>query len=158
MKSMMMTILLIGMGLLPAAQALADGVCSTRSMAGRWMFATGIGRQSLGPPFPEGKDITAIGIFSVDRFGNATGKFDATVQDTFFLPNITFTGSVIVNADCTGTLTFITSAGTARTDSIVVVNRREMLGMTQDPANLWTYQVRRLSSGSAKDDDDDDDD
>ncbi len=151
MKSLTMAILLMGMGLLPTVQALADGSCSTRSLAGRWMFATGIGRQSLGPPFPVGKDITAIGIFSVDRFGNATGSFDATVQDFFFLPNNTFTGSVIVNADCTGTLTFITSAGTARTDSIVVVSRREILGMTQDPANLWTYQMRRLPNHSAKD-------
>jgi len=152
----MTTILLIGMGLLASAQALADGACSTRSMAGRWMFATGIGRQSLGPPFPEGKDITAIGIFSVDRFGNVTGKFDATVQDFFFLPEISFTGSVTVNTDCTGTLTFVTSTGTARTDSIVVVSRREMLGMTQDPSNLWTYQVRRLAGGPAKDNHDSD--
>ena len=156
MKSLTMTILLMGIGLLPSAQALADDSCSIRSIAGRWMFATGIGRQSLGPPFPDGKDITAIGIFSVDRFGNVTGKFDATVQDFFFLPNNTFTGSITVNSDCTGTLTFITSAGTARTDSIVVVSRREMLGMTQDPSNLWTYQVRRLSSGPAEDDDDSD--
>ncbi len=151
-----MAILLIGMGLLPTVQALADGSCSTRSLAGRWMFATGIGRQSLGPPFPEGKDITAIGIFSVDRFGNATGTFDATVQDFLFLPNNSFTGSITVNPDCTGTLIFTTSAGTARTDSIVVVNRREILGMTQDPANLWTYQMRRLPNNSAKDDDHDD--
>ena len=157
MKTLSITILLMGMGLLPAAQALADGACSTRSMAGRWMFATGIGRQSL-EGFPVGKDITAIGIFSVDRFGNATGSFDVTVQDTVFFPNVTFTGSLTVNRDCTGTLTFITSAGTARTDSIVVVSRREMLGMTQDPANLWTYQVRRISSNNHDDDSDSDSD
>ena len=156
MKVTISTILLIGMGLVPVGQTLADDSCSTRSIAGRWMFATGIGRQSLGPPFPEGKDITAIGIFSVDRFGNTTGKFDATVQDFFFLPDNTFTGTVAVNPDCTGTLTFVTSAGTARTDSIVVVSRKEMLGMTQDPANLWTYQVRRLSGKPRGDDDDDD--
>lgn len=154
MKSMMMTLLLIGTGLLPAAQAWADGACSTRSMAGRWMFATDIGRQSLGAPFPDGKDITAIGIFSVDRAGNVAGHFDATVQDFSFLPDIAFTGSMTVNPDCTGTLTFVTTVGTARTDSIVVVSRRELLGMSQDPSNLWTYQVRRLPGMRAHHDED----
>jgi len=154
MKSLRMTILLMGISLLSTTQALADGPCSTKAVAGNWTFATNIGRQSLGAPFPEGKDITAIGIFSVDKFGNTIGKFDATVQDFFFLPNNTFTGSVTVNADCTGTLTFITSAGTARMDSIVVVNQREMLGMSQDPLNLWTYQVRRIASKRADDDGD----
>jgi len=145
MNKLTTTFLLAGMILLPTAQALADGGCSTRSIAGKWMFATGIGRQSLGPPFPEDKDITAIGIFSVDRHGNAAGTFDATVQDFTFIPGIAFTGSVAINPDCTGTLTFVTTAGTARTDSIVLVNKREILGMTQDPLNLWTYQMRKLS-------------
>lgn len=154
MKLLTTTILMLGIALFPSAQALGDEVCSNESIAGRWMFATGIGRQSLGPPFPEGKDITAIGIFSADKFGYVAGSFDATVQDFLFLPNNTFTGSLTVNPDCTGTLTFITSAGSARTDSIVVVNRREMLGMTQDPANLWTYQLRRLSGDEAKHDSD----
>lgn len=154
MKSLMISLLLMGIGLLPTAHALADGSCSTKSIAGRWMFATGIGRQSLGPPFPEDKDITALGIFNIDRRGNLNGKFDVTVEDFLFFPNNTVTGNVAVNADCTGTLTFVTSAGTARTDSIVVVNRREMLAMTQDPANLWTYQVRRLFSDSGRGDDD----
>ena len=148
-------LLLLAIGFFPSAQALADGACSAKSVAGRWMFATGIGRQSLGPPFPEGKDITAIGIFSVDRSGNVTGKFDVTVQDFLFLPDNTFTGTMIVNRDCTGILAFVTGAGTARTDSIVMVSRREILGMTQDPSNLWTYQVRRLSGARDKDDDDD---
>ena len=154
MKPLTMLLILV-VGFLPSAHVLADGACSAKSLAGRWMFATGIGRQSLGPPFPEGKDITAIGIFAVDRSGNVTGRFDATVQDFLFLPNNTFTGVMTLNRDCTGTLTFVTSAGTARTDSIVMVNRREILGMTQDPSNLWTYQVRRLSGARDKDDDDD---
>ena len=57
------------------------------------------------------------------------------------------------DSDCTGTVSFATSVGSVRTDSIVVVNRREILGMSQDPANLWTYQVRRIAGpGRANDD------
>lgn len=154
MKSLKMTVLLMGIGLLPAAQALADGPCSVKDLAGRWVFATDVGRQALGDPFPPGKDITAIGVFNVSKDGSVNGQFDATVQDSFFLPANTFTGSMTVNPDCTGTVVFITSAGTSRMDSIVVVNRSEILGMSQDPMNLWNYQVRRLSSKPANDDGD----
>jgi len=154
MRTLTMTILLMGMGLLPTAQALADGPCSTRAIAGSWVFATGIGRQMLGFPFPPEKDITAIGTMNIAKDGSLSGKFDATVQDFASIPDITYTGAVTVNPDCTGTLIFITSVGTERTDSIVVVDRREMLGMSRDPANLWTYQVRRISSKPADVDDD----
>lgn len=137
--------------------ALADKACSTKKMAGNWMFATGIGRQSLGEPFPPDKDVTAIGLINVARDGTLSGKFDVTIEDFGFIPGVEFSGSLMVNPDCTGTLSFVTTVGTVRTDSIVVVNRREILGMTQDPANLWTYQVRRIAgNGGDKDDDKDD--
>ncbi len=151
MKALTMTILLMGMGLLPMAQVLAEDGCSTRAIAGRWVFATDVGRQMLG--FPLDKDITAIGTMNIAKDGSVSGKFDTTVQDTIFLSDITYAGAVIVNPDCTGTLTFVTIFG-ARTDSIVVVDRREMLGMSQDPLNLFTYQVRRISSKPASDGDD----
>ncbi len=158
MKSLTMSIFLIGIGLLPTAQALADGPCSTRSIAGRWVFATNVGRQMFGDPFPPGKDVTAIGTMNIDRYGTLSGKFDVTVQDFISLLDVTYSGSVTVNPDCTGTLIFVTSTGTERTDSIVVVDRREMLGMSRDPLNLWNYQVRRISSKPATDDDDSDSD
>ncbi len=157
MKALTMTILLMGMGLLPMAQALADGRCSTRAIAGHWVFATNVGRQSVGDPFPPG-DITAIGTMNIDRHGNLSGKFDVTFQDFTFVPDITYSGSVTVNPDCTGTLNFVTSVGTERTDSIVVVNRREMLAMSQDPMNLWNYQLRRISSNNDDSDSDSDSD
>ena len=62
-----------------------------------------------------------IGTMNIDRDGSVSGKFDLTVQDFIFLSDITYTGSVTVNPDCTGTLTFVTSFGSMRTDSIVVV-------------------------------------
>lgn len=125
--------------------ALADKACSTKELAGSWVFATGIGRQMLGAPFPPDKDITAIGTMNIGEDGSLSGTFDVTVQDFGFIPGVEYSGSVSVNTDCTGTVAFVTSVGSVRTDSIVVLNRREMLGMSQDPANLWTYEVRRLA-------------
>jgi len=151
MKALTMTILLMGMGLLSTAQVLAGDSCSTRAIAGSWVFATGVGRQMLG--FPPGKDITAIGTMNIAKDGSVSGEFDTTIQDEMFFSDIAYAGTVDVNADCTGTLTFETIFG-ARTDSIVVVDRREMLGMSQDPFNLFTYQVRRISSNDDGDNDD----
>lgn len=114
--------------------------CSTRMLAGRWMFATDVGKQTFFP----GGDITAIGTFRVDRTGNLKGKFDATVANFGFLPGVEFVGTVTVNPDCTGTLTFTTSRGTTRTDSIIVLGGGHVRGMSQDVAFLWTYDMRRL--------------
>jgi hypothetical protein len=67
-----------------------------------------------------------------------------------FLPGNGYFGSVTVNTNCTGTLTFETTDGTIRTDSIAVISRDEIWGMSQDPYNLWTYKMRRISGKSGK--------
>ncbi len=138
--------------------ALAGDGCSVRDIAGKWMFATGIGRQMLGGDIPPGKDITAIGTMNIARNGTLSGTFDVTVQDAFFFPGVTYVGNIVVNRDCTGTVTFETSLGSVRSDSIALVSRREMLAMSQDPLNLWTYQIRRVAAnlrGYGRDRDDD---
>jgi hypothetical protein len=118
----------------------AHDECSSRMLVGRWMFATDVGKQTFFP----GGDITAIGTFRVDRAGNLKGKFDATIANFGFLPGVEFNGTVTVNPDCTGTLTFTTSRGTTRTDSIIVLGYGHVRGMSQDVAFLWTYDMRRL--------------
>jgi hypothetical protein len=142
MKALMaVTVLAMG-GLVLERPTVADdeGACSIRSLAGRWVFATGVGQ------FPAfGGDITAIGTLNIDRDGNVSGEFDATVASVDFLPSVGYSGSVTVDPDCTGTLTFVTTAGTARTDSIVVPSERELWSMSQDPGNLWTVRARKIS-------------
>lgn len=123
-----------------SAAADAKDECNVRSLAGNWMFATDVGRQNLFP----GGDITAIGTFRLDRKGAAKGRFDATIEELAFLPNVVFEGTLEVNADCTGTFTFVTSAGTQRKDSIVVLSPWRIRGMSQDINNLWTYEMERL--------------
>ena len=145
MKRLVFTSVLIAFCAVFARPSLADSSCSVRDVTGNWMFATSIGRQMLGEPFPPDKDITAIGTMNIERDGTLSGTFDVTVQDTVFLPGVAYSGSVVVNRDCTGTVTFQTSVGSVRSDSIVLVNRREILAMSQDPLNLWTYQIRRIA-------------
>lgn len=136
--------------------AVADESCSVRAIAGNWLFATSIGHQMLGAPFPPDKDITAIGTMNIARDGTLSGSFDVTIEGFTFAPGVFYTGSVIVNPDCTGMLSFVTSLGSARTDSIAVLSRREILAMSQDPLNLWTYQIRRIAANlnsNGRDDD-----
>ena len=121
----------------------ADRGCSLQDLTGRWLFATSIGRQML-PGFPPEKDMTALGTMVIGPDGSLRGRFDVTVQDTFFMAGIRYEGSVEINQYCTGTVTFITEVGSARTDSIALVGDGEFLGMSQDPFNLWTYQARRV--------------
>lgn len=140
--------------------ALARDRCSTRTIAGRWMFATEVGQIDLslfgiGTEGEAVAGITAIGTMNIDRNGNVSGEFDVTVAQFAFLSDNEYGGSVTVDPDCTGTLTFVTSAGTMRTDSIAVLSPREMWGMSQDILNPWTYRVRRISGRRDNDDDDD---
>ena len=79
--------------------AVADDSCSIRAIAGNWLFATSIGHQMPGAPFPPDKDITAIGTMNIASDGTLSGTFDVTVEDFAFLPGVAYTGSVTVNPD-----------------------------------------------------------
>jgi len=115
--------------------------CSVKAIAGRWIFATGIGQ------FPAyGGDITAIGTMNIDGRGGVSGTFDFTIALTGFKADASYEGTVRVEPDCTGTLVFQTSETTMRTDSIAIVGPGEFWGMSQDPSNLWTYRARRIST------------
>lgn len=141
--SMSLTSLMLVFGLALASPALADHGepgCSVRELAGRWIFATGVGQVA-----DLGADITALGTMNFDRHGNLHGKFDNNIAGVASFQNVEYFGTVELNPDCTGTLTFETDDGFVRADSIAVVGKNEMLGMSRDPGNLWTYQIRRIS-------------
>ncbi len=149
MKKHAIAIGLVLVSLTLASEAFADRGkrgCSIDDVAGRWVFATSIGRQTFGPPFPPEGDITAIGTMNIGRDGSIEGRFDVNVEDFEFGPVLgaTYFGSIHVNEDCTGNIEFATSEETSRLDSIVIVNRREILAMSLDPLNVWTYQIRRI--------------
>ena len=135
------SLLLLVFGLALATPALAgDGNCSVRQLAGRWIFATGVGQVA-----DLGADITALGTMNFDREGNLHGKFDNNIAGVASFQDIEYFGTVKLDPDCTGTLTFETDEGFFRADSVAVVGKDEMLGMSLDPGNLWTYQIRRIS-------------
>jgi hypothetical protein len=134
------------------AEADSERECSIHDIAGNWFFATQVGHLKVlhpetGETLVDG-DITALGTMNIGLDGSLIGVFDVTVLETFFSEGVGYSGSVTVNANCTGTLTFVTTTGAERTDSIAVLNDNEMWGMSQDPLNLWTYEVRRIPGQS----------
>lgn len=134
---------------MPALANGDDSPCSVEAIAGNWIFGTEVGQQSL-IPGQEG-DITALGTMNIDSAGNVSGEFAVTIKDFIANPVNTYNGSITVDPDCTGTLNFVTSTGSTRTDHIGILNESEMWGMSLDPANLWTYKVRRISKPGGPD-------
>jgi|GEM_PF-2179315 len=124
-----------------SAASAGDRPCDLKYVAGEWVFITDVGRQAL---FPDAGDPTAMGTFNIGKDGSLSGTFDATFEGFMHLPDIPFNGTVTVGDDCRGTVEFVTGAGSARTDSLVVINGNEMRGMSQDINNLWTYTIRRI--------------
>ena len=100
------------------------------------------------PDFDFAGPITALGTFNIDKKGNVSGKFDNNLREFAAFEDIEFFGTIQVDRDCTGNVVFETSDGFMRRDSIAVVGRNEMWGMSLDPNNQWTYQVRRISGRS----------
>lgn len=141
LKACAVAALVIGISA-PALAGDGNGFCSTQNLAGRWLFFTEVGQQSLG--LGGDGDITALGTMNIDKEGNVSGTFDVTVADLFSAPDIGYGGTVTVFPDCIGTLVFITDLGTTRTDRIAVLSRNEIRGMSLDPLNLWTYWARRI--------------
>lgn len=139
MRHLPLIVLSAGLLAHSAAADARDG-CNLRSLTGKWMFATDVGHQNLFP----GGDITAIGTFTLDKRGNAKGTFDATVEEFQFFPDVPFEGALVVNSDCTGTFDFVTGAGTARVDSIIVLSPWRIRAMSRDINSLWTYEMERL--------------
>lgn len=153
---------LLGLGVTPALAADTSRPCSVQSIAGSWSFATDVGQLVDQNGILLGH-LVAIGTMNIDRNGNVMGEFDYTRRrenksGTFL--NVAYWGVITVGPDCRGTLTFETSAGAQRKDSIAVLNSYEMLAITRAPApapdvphtwNLWTYRIARISSANGQD-------
>ena len=123
--------------------------CSVEAIAGNWIFGTEVGQQLFFPDQPG--DITALGTMNFDSAGNVSGIFNNAIAGFVAGSDVAYGGTVTVDPDCRGILNFVTASGFMRTDSIAVVNGSEIWGMSSDPANLWTYKVRRISKPGGPD-------
>jgi hypothetical protein len=119
--------------------------CSIATIAGAWAFTTtDIMYNSDGTVGG-----TALGVFKIDADGNLTGTYDSTFLGSppNFYPATNYVGTVSVNPNCMGTLSFHDVGSTDMIVQSIVIARsgREMLGMFQDPSDaLGTFKCERV--------------
>ena len=87
------TCLALGLSMAPAAQAEAHK-CSLASVAGTFGLTTTGSIPGIGP-------VAAVGVVTVDKSGNLSGKQTRSLNGA--VADETFTGTATVNPDCTGT-------------------------------------------------------
>ena len=120
--------------------------CSIATIAGAWAFTT----TDLMYNSDGTVGGTALGVFKIDTSGNLTGTYDSTFLgpgDNFY-PATNYVGTVSVNPNCMGTLTFhdVDDPADVIVQSIVIARSgREMLGMFQNPSDaLGTFKCERV--------------
>jgi len=120
--------------------------CSIATIAGAWAFTTtDIMYNSDGTVGG-----TALGAFDIDTNGNLTGTYDSTFLgpgDNFY-PATNYVGTVSVNPNCMGTLSFHDVGSTDMVVQSIVMARsgQEILGMFQHPSDaLGTFRCERIS-------------
>jgi hypothetical protein len=120
--------------------------CSIATIAGAWAFTTtDIMYNSDGTVGG-----TALGIFRIDGNGNLAGTYDSTFLGPApnFYPATNYVGTVTVNPNCMGTISFHDVGSDDIIVQSIVIARggREILGMFQNPADaLGTFKCERIN-------------
>ncbi len=125
--------------------------CSVETIAGSWMYATDL-MEFINPYTLElVQKGTSLGRMIIDSGGNLTGSYNTTLYRAWKDPIIrhipNWVGTVTVNSDCTGTLSF-----GSRVDNLVISSDgSEFWGMVQTagPGALISYRAKRTGPGQS---------
>ena len=85
--------------------------------------------------------ISGIGSGTFDGVGNASATVTASFNGS--LSTFPWTGTYIVNSDCTGSMTATPGSGLANFSIVVVRGGAEILGAEIDPGNTWTIDFKK---------------
>ena len=125
----LVVLLALGLSLAPSAQA-QTGACDLTSVAGSFGYTlNGFAYDSQSYLYMIG----AAGRMQSDSNGNLTGtetySFDGNVLKR------AYTGTYVVNADCTGSMTLTTAGGTISNFDFFLVSSGKEIDMVQTDAN-----------------------
>lgn len=144
LKACAVAALVSGISAPALAQDNGHAFCSVEALAGNWVFAS----NDAGRFFEDGtatEVATVMGSLSIETDGTFDGEFDLIFGGVIALLDVFWEGEMTVDPDCRGTTFFSVPAfGTSRSDTIAVVSAHEILGMSLDPTNIWSYQMRKL--------------
>lgn len=127
--STMLTVTLV----IPSIGSAADGGpnCTQASLEGDWGFTL----SGTVTPAPAVTPAAAVGVFTVDRLGNVSGR-DTTSANGAVFPEM-FSGTATVNPDCTGSATINSSIlGETHFDFVLVVKKSEMILIRKDAGTV----------------------
>ena len=116
--------------------------CSIATIAGAWVFTTNNLYLQNGM-----LDGNALGTANYGEDGTVSGKYDWE-GTTGFYPGNSWVGTVSVNPDCTGTLSFHNVGSDQMVVQSIVIARsgQEIRGMFQDPTiDVGTFTAKRVS-------------
>lgn len=137
--------LLLLCGLASGARAGAEedtAPCTLARLGGGWGFSMS-GFNHPGPAGPIPGPAAETGVFTADREGNFSGTVTLSLSGTI-LPAVTFTGTAIVNPDCTGSATVVSSLGLVEHFDFVVVDKsRELLLIQLAPGSIIRGSARK---------------
>jgi len=125
----MLTVTLV----IPSIGSAADGGpnCTQASLEGDWGFTL----SGTVTPAPAVTPAAAVGVFTVDRLGNVSGR-DTTSANGAVFPEM-FSGTATVNPDCTGSATINSSIlGETHFDFVLVVKKSEMILIRKDAGTV----------------------
>jgi len=137
-----LTTLTLILGALFAASSLFadDHQCTYKKAAGDFGYtATGI-RNGIGP-------VVAVGRYTLDVHGNVLNG-SQTISFAGLIAEETFTGTVSLNSDCTGTAVIDVVSPvlnrTTHTSFVIVDNDNEARQVFTDPDTILTLEAKRI--------------
>ena len=116
--------------------------CSIATIAGAWVFTTNNLYLQNGM-----LDGNALGTANYGEDGTVSGTYDWEGTSGFY-PGNSWVGTVSVNPDCTGTISFHNVGDTQMVVQSIVIARsgQEIRGMFQDPTiDVGTFTAKRVS-------------
>jgi len=116
--------------------------CSIATIAGAWVFTTNNLYLQNGM-----LDGNALGTATYGKDGSVRGTYDWE-GTTGFYPGNSYVGTLSVNPDCTGTLSFHNVGSDQMVVQSIVIARsgQEIRGMFQDPTiDVGTFTAKRVS-------------
>ncbi|HVO60992.1 MAG TPA: hypothetical protein VMT53_08650 [Terriglobales bacterium] len=114
--------------------------CSVATIVGKWVFITDLMHSQQGTLHG-----AAVGTLNVGTDGTLLGKYDFEGTSEF-RPGVEYVGTVSVNANCSGVVSFhdVGSDQMVAQSIVIAHDGREIWGMFQDPAmDIGTYRAKR---------------
>jgi hypothetical protein len=129
--------LVVLVALVPAAHAAER--CTAVTLKGNYGFTfSGFVQDDQGNNVP----FSGIGLGTLDGEGGASATIVLAVNGN--ISTLPWTGTYIVNPDCTGSMTATPGSGNANFSIVIVRGGAEFMGVATNPGDTWTIDFKKV--------------